>query len=285
MSILLSGELEVDGDLKVTGTIQNDSLAQVILFQQQQISALEALISQLQAQIALIGGDLGYADCFGLVGGNAVIDECGVCDGNNESMDICGTCSGDDDCSAVDPSGYIYPVTIFGDQVWITKNISFDGSCYDSLPENCDVYGGLYNYESAQNICGSLSPGQWKLPTDVEWMELEEFLGMADTVSDDSWWRGVDEGAKIAGNNDLWVSGFLTGNSAFGSSGFNALPAGSWNNLNNHYVHIKSEALFWTSNAFSGELGWIRRLNKDEENIYRYHWDREEKLSVRCIKD
>ena len=48
-SLLFSGELEVDGDLKVTGTIQNDSLAQVILLQQQQISSLEILISQLQA--------------------------------------------------------------------------------------------------------------------------------------------------------------------------------------------------------------------------------------------
>jgi len=99
MSILLSAEMEVDGNLKVTGTIQNDSLAQVILLQQQQISALETLISQLQAQIALLesqmeflGWALSIADCLGIVGGDAVIDDCGICDGDGVEQDCgCGS--------------------------------------------------------------------------------------------------------------------------------------------------------------------------------------------------
>ena len=43
-SILMAGELEVDGDLKVVGNVQVgtiDSLEQEISLQQQQISALE----------------------------------------------------------------------------------------------------------------------------------------------------------------------------------------------------------------------------------------------------
>ena len=101
-SICLTQEMEVDGDLKVNGSIQNDSLAQVILDQQQQISSLESLILQLQAQIsllesqiALVGGDLGYADCLGIVGGKAVIDDCGICNGNKETLDVCGVCGGE----------------------------------------------------------------------------------------------------------------------------------------------------------------------------------------------
>ena len=48
MSILLSAELEVDGDLKVTGTIQNDSLAQVIANLQAQITAMQVQLIQLE---------------------------------------------------------------------------------------------------------------------------------------------------------------------------------------------------------------------------------------------
>jgi len=85
MSILLSGELEVDGNLIVTGNITAggvDTLDQVILIQQQQIANLLAIIAQLQAQIAsleaqmaFLGQDLNNADCNGVVGGDAVIDE------------------------------------------------------------------------------------------------------------------------------------------------------------------------------------------------------------------
>ena len=42
MTFVLAGELEVDGDLTVTGTIQNDSLEQVITELQAQIVALQS---------------------------------------------------------------------------------------------------------------------------------------------------------------------------------------------------------------------------------------------------
>ena len=47
-TFLFAGELEVDGDLKVTGTIQNDSLAQVIANLQAQITALQNHVIQLE---------------------------------------------------------------------------------------------------------------------------------------------------------------------------------------------------------------------------------------------
>tara|TARA_Y100001935_G_C17295620_1_gene505924 strand:+ start:461 stop:1180 length:720 start_codon:yes stop_codon:yes gene_type:complete len=47
LSVMLSSELEVDGNLKVTGTIENDSLAQVI-------ANLEAQVQMLQSQLQLI---------------------------------------------------------------------------------------------------------------------------------------------------------------------------------------------------------------------------------------
>ena len=72
-SCLFAQELEVDGNLKVTGSIQNDSLMLII-------ADLQAQIAALQAQLLLIQQQLGLADCNGLIGGRAVEDECGVCD-------------------------------------------------------------------------------------------------------------------------------------------------------------------------------------------------------------
>ena len=103
-SIVMAGEMTVDGNLTVTDTlhvttIQSatiDSLEQLISLQQQQISTLQGLIAQLQAQIALLetqmaflGQDLNNADCFGVVGGSAVVDECSICDGDG-TMQACG---------------------------------------------------------------------------------------------------------------------------------------------------------------------------------------------------
>jgi len=93
MSILLSGEMEVDGDLKVTGTIQNDSLAQVILLQQQQINSLLLLIADLEFRIANM-------ECLN----TGIIPE-GYCDCYGNALDLCGVCAGDDmtctDCANV----------------------------------------------------------------------------------------------------------------------------------------------------------------------------------------
>jgi len=95
MSILLSAEMEVDGDLKVTGTIQSaDSLNQRIVELELIIAQLQAQIALLEAQMQFLGQDLNNADCFGIVGGDAVLDNCGTCD-NDSSNDCLQDCSGE----------------------------------------------------------------------------------------------------------------------------------------------------------------------------------------------
>ena len=85
-TMLFAAELEVDGNLKVTGTIQNDSLAQVINLQQQQISALEELIAQLQAQMLAL---INYDDCNEVAPGIQLVDICGECGGSNTDLGNC----------------------------------------------------------------------------------------------------------------------------------------------------------------------------------------------------
>jgi len=86
MSILLSGEMEVDGDLKVTGTVESATIDSLQL----QINSLLILIYQLEARIAQLectnSGNIpaGYCDCFG-----NVLDACGDCGGDAISEEEC----------------------------------------------------------------------------------------------------------------------------------------------------------------------------------------------------
>ena len=62
---------------------------------------------------------------------------------------------------------------------WTTQNL--DGTtapsyCYDNLASNCERYGRLYTWESAQQACRALGGG-WRLPTSDEWRELGKRYG------------------------------------------------------------------------------------------------------------
>ena len=86
-SIGFTQELTVEGDLNVTGNIQNQTIDSL----QQQISSLLLLIAELELRIANV-------ECLN----NGIIPE-GYCDCNGNVFDICGICGGEaqneDECS------------------------------------------------------------------------------------------------------------------------------------------------------------------------------------------
>ena len=144
MSYVFSGELEVEGDLKVTGNIEAgtiDSLQQTISAQQQQISELHALIASLQAQITSLQYYLGITDCSGVPGGTAVEDECGVCEGDGTT------------CGLYDVEGNFYSFVEIGDQTWLHRNLmttKYNNGDQISLGYNNwdwpDFSSGAYSY-------------------------------------------------------------------------------------------------------------------------------------------
>jgi uncharacterized protein (TIGR02145 family) len=74
---------------------------------------------------------------------------------------------------------------------------------YDNNPTNSETYGRLYNWFAVDDERGLCMEG-WHVPSDVEFMELEMFLGMSEEEANSFEIRGTDEGSKLAGNSDLW---------------------------------------------------------------------------------
>jgi uncharacterized protein (TIGR02145 family) len=80
-------------------------------------------------------------------------------------------------CDARDGQAYKF-VTISGKD-WLAENVKYkaDGSiCYDDLKANCEKYGRLYDWTTAQGAC----PVGWKLPAKAEWEALVAFAGVVD---------------------------------------------------------------------------------------------------------
>jgi len=161
-SILLSAELEVDGNLKVTGTIQNDSLAHVIANQQQQISALETLITQLQAQInnLLTNGDCNEADP-----GIQFLDVCGICGGEAETDIDCNSAlyfDGEDDYVIFDDSDdWTLGNTDFTISIWFLLNEYSSSGHEPLLGQNEDENGWILYLLANEIWFGSKLNGNW----------------------------------------------------------------------------------------------------------------------------
>ena len=121
--------------------------------------------------------------------------------------------------------------------------------CYNDDFNQCAIYGGLYSWETAIDVC----PEGWHLPSDDEWKTLEATLGMTQTEIDDTGWRGTDQGGqmKVTGI-EYWSE---PNGAATNESGFSSLPAG------NRYDGIAYDAqsfstYYWSSTEFDSEQAW-----------------------------
>jgi len=108
---------------------------------------------------------------------------------------------------------HVYKWVGIGEQVWMAENLAYKPSsgnywAYNNDQNNITIYGYLYDWETACNVC----PSGWHLPSDAEWTKLTNYLG----------------GEEIAGGKLKATTGWNSPNSgADNSSGFSGLPGGS----------------------------------------------------------
>jgi len=141
-----------------------------------------------------------------------------------------------------------------------------------------DTYGSLYNWY-AVNDSRNIAPEGWHVPTDEEWKQLEMYVGMSQSETDDTHWRGTDEGDKLKS-----TSGWGTNGSGTDDYAFSALSSGYRGN-DGYYNNLGSCTCFWSSTENGGDNAWFRKLCYDYTEIYRNLGSDQFGFSVRCVKD
>ena len=173
-----------------------------------------------------------------------------------------------------------YRYVTLGKQVWMSQNLDYEldeSWCYGNSSRYCRIYGRLYTYESALKAC----PDGWHLPSDEDWMELEQFLGMSFTEANDRMYRGGDAGYALrAKGNQYWLE---TDPAIRDEYNFSVLPAGI-RNPDGSYLLLGEMTNFWSSTEYSMYNSWGRGIDLSSPGIFRLPFTRVVGASVRCIK-
>jgi len=208
---------------------------------------------------------------------------------------------------SVSYEGQVYNTVQIGNQCWFMENLNvgvmINGSsdqtdnsiiekfCYDNDPDNCDTYGGMYQWpelmhyttiEGTQGIC----PEGWHVSTDSDWKILEGTVDSQFPVGDPQWdgmyWRGFDAGGNLKDTGTIHWNPPNTG--ATNQSGFTDLPGGFYNDWRNFgYLHYSSD--YWVASEFNGNSAWGRSLNNVSQLVYRDIAPKMRAHYIRCLQD
>lgn len=156
--------------------------------------------------------------------------------------------------------GQVYSVVKIGDNYWMAENFNYNddnAKYYDDNQTYEEIYGKLYDWETAKRIC----PDGWHLPTKAEWEEMINING----------------GMYSAGEN--LKSG--------GSSNFNAVMGGCYiySCSNGGFQNFGTNGLYWSANNGTSELAHGRILYNPGDACYSDSYNKTSLLSVRYIKD
>ncbi len=172
-----------------------------------------------------------------------------------------------------------YPTIQIGSQCWMAANLDygepvtssvvqsdncvFEKHCYNDNPENCNGFGGLYQWDELMKFDRStagqgLCPPGWHVPTEIDWNTLFNFYN----------------GNSLAGKplQNPYTSGFtaLTGGTLYQNS--------AWS-------FIDFATLFWSSTASGLTRSLAFGMNTINFSVSLYPASRSNSFSVRCLKD
>ncbi|MEI7981722.1 MAG: FISUMP domain-containing protein [Bacteroidota bacterium] len=199
--------------------------------------------------------------------------------------------------SSVNYAGKTYNTVQIGTQCWFKENLNIgtkipgtqeqtengiiEKYCYDDLESNCDIYGGLYQwnemmqYVTTQGVKGICHTG-WHVPTYEEWATLTTFLGGSSVAGG----RMKTTGTIEAGTG-LWYS---PNTGATNESGFTAVPAG-YRYYFGPFYYIGSHGYWWNSSQPTASSAWAQTLNCSYSDVFSFYDFLSSGFSVRCLKD
>ncbi len=186
-----------------------------------------------------------------------------------------------------DRDDQVYYTTTIGDQIWMAENLNYEAGsgslCYDNDPNNCNVYGRLYDWATVMNLsrdcndkeCTELiqtphqgiCPNGWHVPSDTEWGILEISVR----------WSAI----RLKATNGWNESGNGTDN-----YGFSALPGGYFKES---FESVGYTGGWWTTSEDSASNAYSRIISYYQSEFFDYILPQNEnkvaRYSLRCVKD
>jgi uncharacterized protein (TIGR02145 family) len=198
--------------------------------------------------------------------------------------------------SAIDGDGNIYGTVIIGTQVWLTENLKttkyLNGDligtttpaeldindevtpkyqwAYAGNEDNVSTYGRLYTWYAitdTRKVC----PKGWHVPSDVEWLILEDYLG----------------GYAIAGGKlkETGTTHWTAPNDvATNETGFTALPNG-WRNIGLTFVNFAKFGGWWSSKENKTADAFCKYVRYNSGAVTEESNSKKSGIGVRCLKD
>jgi len=154
----------------------------------------------------------------------------------------------------------VYKTIKIGDQVWFAENLKYDGPLAQGNSSTSSNGGKLYTWQGANVAC----PNGWRLPSDLDFRILENYLGMPDSDTSKvgySQKRGVNQGIGMKLQNG-------------GGLGFDFIITPG----------INSEDVWTSTKLPNGEI-YVRGFTRNDNSIYRGKNVEGSQLCVRCLKN
>lgn len=164
--------------------------------------------------------------------------------------------------------GQSYSLVPVGKDLWFGENMRYalagSSICPDNQSQNCTLYGRLYSWTQAQQIC----PQGSHLPDSLEVQNLFQLCG-----------NDTTRGTNLKGGN-AWVRG-----TASNSCGFNAQPAG-YGKEGYSASNFGIDTYFWTADTMANSsFSFVFYVHADVKNAFTSAYSRDYLMSVRCVRD
>ncbi len=198
-----------------------------------------------------------------------------------------------------DGDGNVYNYIEIGGVKWLTENlktttyndgtpISYPGTqnqtwqaiaegayaWYENDEDNKNIYGALYNWfvidpqtNGNKNIC----PEGWRVPTDIEWLDMVENIGGFEVAAGNLKTKGTSK----------WDS---PNTGATDKVGFGALPGGARQYNGNYDIKDRINGYWWAATDIGPDIAWGRSMSHDSAEIGRLTYHKKHGFSIRCIK-
>ena len=162
--------------------------------------------------------------------------------------------------STVSFGGQTYKTIRLNGKTWIAQNLNIDvpeSWCYEGKSANCQKYGRLYTWQTAQDACKKLG-GRWRLPTDAEWSALR---------------------AKYGGEKGAYKALIERGSTDF------AALLGGYRGLDGSFSYLGLSGGYWSGTEKGPQYAWDYSFGSVNGELYRLSSRKSLGLSCRCMKD